>query len=139
MKFYFWNRDTITPQKQMLHMSFWSFGKTVIFIAGGKNLVHLLKKKKHTWKFWNKHVFSELYSVKMRAWHTYGTSLYIFKSINGWLWRAYIAYIYFHVYACIPICFTLWRKLDLFSGHLSHSGDLLLWVGVHRRASSVVS
>ena len=26
----------------------------------------------------------------------------------------------------------------LFLGHLSHSGDLLLWVGVRRRASSVV-
>ena len=25
-----------------------------------------------------------------------------------------------------------------FLGHLSHSGDLLLWVGVRRRASSVV-
>ena len=27
---------------------------------------------------------------------------------------------------------------SLFLGHLSHSGDLLLWVGVRRRASSVV-
>ena len=29
-------------------------------------------------------------------------------------------------------------EVCLFLGHLSHSGDLLLWVGVRRRASSVV-
>ena len=28
--------------------------------------------------------------------------------------------------------------LEKFLGHLSHSGDLLLWVGVRRRPSSVV-
>ena len=51
--------DTITPQiKANDH---YSFEKSDIFWVGGKNLVHFLIKNKHTWQFWNKHVFNELY------------------------------------------------------------------------------
>ena len=43
---------------------------------------------------------------------------------------------------CIQYTGSCYLKLVLFLmnflGHLSHSGDLLLWVGVSRRASSVV-
>ena len=35
-------------------------------------------------------------------------------------------------------CVSNLKGYRIFLGHLSHSGDLLLWVGVRRRASSVV-
>ena len=52
-----------------------------------------------------------------------------------------------HVYdieqSLLGKCFGFRRSLirpyyTYFLGHLSHSGDLLLWVGVRRRASCVV-
>ena len=42
-----------------------------------------------------------------------------------------LEYSLFHVLHLVYIC-------DPFLGHLSHSGDLLLWVGVRRRPSCVV-
>ena len=38
----------------------------------------------------------------------------------------------------ISLSFMDLLMIDYFLGHLSHSGDLLLWVGVRRRPSSVV-
>ena len=56
----------------------------------------------------------------------------------------YTIYMYGMCLLFVTIIREFWKqKLNSyitysFLGHLSHSGDLLLWVGVRRRASSVV-
>ena len=49
---------------------------------------------------------------------------------------------YHNYFSLFPFLFSIFAQFHniffKFIGHLSHSGDLLLWVGVRRRASFVV-
>ena len=59
----------------------------------------------------------------------------IFYAVNYYL-KEFLIFAIFHTFYFVPLM-PKRHYFSTFLGHLSHSGDLLLWVGVRRRSSCV--